>query len=118
MANPYFPLPSKLIIPFSCVPRSNTIVTAFDAGESQVRRRYTKTIWDVQGSIFVGDAQLVLLRDFWRTTLGNGVLRFDWLDPLDNRTVKEFRFAPGSTLDISAITPRGSMVGLRLEMFE
>lgn len=68
----------------------NAVRTGMDAGPRKVRRRYTKPVEDVRGSLELTDAQATILRDFVVVTLKD-VLPFDWTNFISNQTAT-YRF--------------------------
>lgn len=66
--------------------------TQMDAGPAKMRPRYRAAIIEHDTPIqYFTKAQWVLLETFYSTTLLNGTMPFDWLDPVTGATVS-FRF--------------------------
>ena len=94
MAIPVWPssLPQELITDGYGQQAPNTIIaTQMDVGPGKRRRRTSAGVQPVQGQIVVTEAQLDTLRTFFRTSLGDGALRFSWADPVSGSPV-EMRF--------------------------
>ena len=95
MANIAWPelLPSGLLEEgFSKQPRSNVIRTAMDAGPKKARQRYTARAVGYTGKQVFDAGELAVFEQFYHSVLADGVLRFDFSDPLTGETA-EFRFA-------------------------
>lgn len=65
--------------------------TQMDAGPAIMRRRFTATVRDFTIPILLNGTQRQTLDTFYITTLLEGVLAFEWVDPVDDTTVS-FRF--------------------------
>jgi len=101
MAGIYWPelLPSGALEEgFSKRPQSNVIRTAMDAGPKKARRRYTaRTVKYAVKQVF--DAgELAVFEQFYHTALADGVLRFNFADPVSLETA-EFRFTEDYTVN-------------------
>lgn len=76
-----------------------------DSKVAKVRRRYTGTVTKHEVPLILTGAQAKKLRTFYRTTLQNGALRFDWVDALDDATVSfRFRSPPRIVLGVGGST--------------
>jgi hypothetical protein len=85
-------LPATLLLEgLQAVPQSNVIRTAMDAGPQKARRRYTAVPKAFTGKLRLDPDQRVILENFYRHTLADGVLRFNFTDP-QTMEVREFRF--------------------------
>lgn len=85
MANAVWPitLPQVLLLEgFSSAPPQNFISTPMEVGQAKRRRRDVAAVYPVQGNIHCTAAQLATLWAFYRTTLADGSLRFDWTEPV------------------------------------
>jgi len=94
MANITWPdlLPSDpLSDGFAKKPQSNVIRTAMDAGPKKARRRYTARAVNYTAKQIFNAAELKVFEQFYHTTLADGVLRFNFTDPVTLETA-EFRF--------------------------
>lgn len=80
-------LPNLQLAPLSATRLDNRIQSAMDAGPPKVRRRYTGTVKICQCYIQLNGAELAIFWEFWKTTLGDGALPFDWEDPETDDTV-------------------------------
>jgi len=94
MAGIFWPeyLPSGLLAEgFSKQPQSNVIRTAMDAGPKKARRRYTARTVKYFGKQVFDEAELMVFEQFYHNVLADGVLRFNFTDPV-NGELAEFRF--------------------------
>ena len=91
-------LPSGLLADgFSKQPQSNVIRTAMDAGSKKARRRYTARAIRYSGRQVFDTAELAVFEQFYHTVLADGVLRFNFADPITLETA-EFRFTEDYTV--------------------
>ncbi len=86
--------------------------TDMDVGPAKVRSRFTDAIDVYTCTIFLDYSDYSTFRTFFKTTLNNGVNRFDFTDPFTN-TSAEFRFAEEP--DISPIGGTVFRVGMTWE---
>jgi len=94
MANIYWPeyLPAGLLEEgFSRQPQSNVIRTAMDAGPKKQRRRYTAGTVKYSGKQVFDLAELAVFEQFYHNVIADGVLRFNFDDPVTGEKA-EFRF--------------------------
>jgi len=94
MADIYYPeiLPAELLADgFSKQPQSNVIRTAMDAGPKKARRRYTARTVKYSGKQIFDLSELMVFEQFYQNVLFDGVLRFNFRDPITGETA-EFRF--------------------------
>jgi len=94
MANINWPelLPSGLLEEgFGKQPQGNVIRTAMDAGPKKARRRYTARAVNYSGKQIFDAGELAVFEQFYHTALADGVLRFNFDDPVTGETA-EFRF--------------------------
>ena len=99
MAEIFWPdgLPNTLFINgLSAKRNSNVIRTQMDAGPKKARRRYTASTKNFTGKMLLNESQRFELEQFYRVTLADGVLRFNFTDP---QTLEsgEFRFTDDYT---------------------
>lgn len=73
---------------------TGAIRTQMETGPPKQRQRFTAVIQPFKGVIEVDSDQLDTFQAFYRTTLGNGVLSFDWVHPRTGASVT-FRFDAG-----------------------
>jgi hypothetical protein len=95
MANITWPaeLPATLLLEgLSKQPQNNVIRTAMDAGPKKARRRYTARSVKFSGKQIMSPGELAVFEQFYHTVLADGVLRFDFTDPV-SLEAGEFRFA-------------------------
>jgi len=86
-------LPQELLAKgFSLQPQNCVLRTAMDAGPKKARRRYTARTVLYSGSMILDSMELAVFETFFHATLADGVLRFNFTDPLSLETA-EFRFA-------------------------
>lgn len=69
-----------------------TIRSDMDIGPAKVRRRFTRGIDNISGSIWLTTSEYTTFRYFYDTTLNGGVNRFEFNHPIDG-TLKEYRFS-------------------------
>ena len=94
MAGIFWPeyLPSGLLAEgFSKQPQSNVIRTAMDAGPKKARRRYTARTVKYSCKQVFDEAELMVFEQFYHNVLADGVLRFNFKEPV-NGELGEFRF--------------------------
>lgn len=87
MAVPVWPasLPQALITDgYGQQAPSTIIATQMDVGPGKRRRRTSAGVQPVQGQIVVTEEQLEMLREFFHKDLGDGALRFRWIDPVSS----------------------------------
>lgn len=84
-------LPQQLKIGASIGDDDSRLTSAMDAGPASVRNRFTAFTQSVQTPMIITGAQLEIFKTFYRTTLVQGSLSFDWTDPSDDTSVT-YRF--------------------------
>jgi len=77
-------------------PQSNVIRTKMEAGPQKARRRYTSRTVKFTGRQRFDTAEFTVFEQFYHNVLADGVLRFNYKDPLTNQYA-EFRFAEDYT---------------------
>jgi hypothetical protein len=75
----------------SLEPQDNVIRTAMDAGPKKARRRYTARTVQFTGKQLFDRNEFALFETFYHTVLADGVLRFNFTDPVTGEAA-EFRF--------------------------
>jgi hypothetical protein len=99
MADIYWPeyLPTELLEDgLNKQPQSNVIRTAMDAGPKKARRRYTARTVKYSGKQVFDMAEMAVFEQFYHTVIADGVLRFNFIDPVTGETA-EFRFTEDYT---------------------
>ena len=94
MAQIFWPvgLPDGLLMEgLSIEPQNIVIRTSMDAGPVKARRRYTARTIKYSGMQRFDRAEFVVFEQFYHTVLADGVLRFNYADPVTLETA-EFRF--------------------------
>jgi len=94
MADIYWPdslPPTLLLAGLSIRPQDNVIRTAMDAGPKKARRRYTARTVTYAGKQVFDAVKMEVFEQFYHTVLADGVLRFNFTDPVTLETA-EFRF--------------------------
>ena len=94
MASIYWPslLPAGFLMEGLAIePQNNVIRTAMDAGPKKTRRRYTARTLNFSGKQVFTVKEFVVFEAFYHTALADGVLRFNFTDPVTLDTA-EFRF--------------------------
>ena len=87
----------------SIQPQSNVIRTTMDAGPKKARRRYTARTVNFSGKQRFDDDELAVFEQFYHVVLADGVLRFNYIDPIFNQ-MTEFRFTEDySTTEIGGL---------------
>lgn len=71
--------------------------SVMDTGQPKVRKRFTAAIRNVNIPVVFSMADRATFDTFYITTLGEGVLPFDWTDPVDDSTTVSFRFVKPPT---------------------
>lgn len=73
-------LPDPLLAGYTRSPQPTTLRTPMDVGPAKVRRRATTRVEAINFSLHLTSAQRATLETFFRTTLEDGALTFDWVD--------------------------------------
>lgn len=95
--------PTLLLAGLSMQPQNNVIRTSMDAGPKKARRRYTASTKLFSGKQVFDAAELAVFEQFYHTVLADGVLRFNFTDPIKLETA-EFRFsAPYSAASLDGL---------------
>ena len=74
-------LPQRLSSDASIQDDNSCVRSDMDSGPASVRNRFTANTQSVKGSMILTGAQLVTFRTFFKTTLKNGSLSFNWIHP-------------------------------------
>jgi hypothetical protein len=91
-------LPKTLLLSgLSRQPQSNVIRTAMDSGPRKARRRYTARAISHTGKMILSPEELAAFEQFYHAALADGVLRFNFTDPVTLETA-EFRFTGDYTV--------------------
>lgn len=88
--------PTLLMEGLTIEPQNNVIRTAMDAGPQKIRRRYTARTVKFSGRFIFDASQFAVFESFYHTALADGVLRFNFTNPITLETA-EFRFAENYT---------------------
>ena len=102
MANITWPelLPAGLLAEgFNKKPQGNVIRTQMDAGPKKARRRYTARTVKYSGKQVFDAAELAVFEQFYHNVLADGVLRFNFADPVTSETA-EFRFTEDYAVNV------------------
>jgi hypothetical protein len=92
---------------------SNVLRSPMEVGPAKARKRSSCVIEPMAGQIFIEKVQLPILKTFWKTTLKDGALRFNWVSqddlviPIEVRFTKPPSWAPAG---------KGYLVDLELEI--
>lgn len=70
---------------------ANTIRSNMEVGLDKIRKRYTKQIDPLSGTMKIDRTQYTALQTFYLVTLNAGILPFEFTDPITNTTT-EYRF--------------------------
>ncbi len=82
-------------LPFAGVTAADTdavLRSPMDSGPPSRRNRFTSHIQNIQMPMVLTGSEKAAFDFFFRSTLGNGALAFDWIDPIDD-TVVSMAFA-------------------------
>lgn len=80
-------LPENLLLGSSIQDEESRLISSMDAGPPTKRNRFTAITKTISGEVILKGAQLDTFLTFFRTTLSNGALAFDWKYPVDDSTV-------------------------------
>lgn len=94
---------------------SGAIRSQTDTGPPKQRNRYSATIKPFRMTIEVDSNQLDTFQAFYRTTLGNGVLPFDWTHPRTAAAIA-FRFDAGQPPITTSVGANQYRVSMMLEI--
>lgn len=78
---------SILVSGYSEKPPKNALRTQMDAGPAKVRRRSRSGARPISGAAMLTGAQLETFDAWFRETLADGTLRFDWIHPRTRQAV-------------------------------
>jgi len=95
---------------FSMQPQSSVVRTAMDAGPKKARRRYTARTVNFSGRQIFDNAELAVFEQFYHIALADGVLRFNFADPLTLEKA-QFRFTSDYT-----VTETGGLFEIAMEL--
>lgn len=84
-------LPQRLSADTSVKDDESCARTDMDSGPASVRNRFTAITQSVKGSMALTGAQLTIFNTFFRSTIKNGSLSFNWIHPFTEEAV-EIRF--------------------------
>ena len=84
-------LPQDVLRRYSFAFPTLSVSSPTDQGPGKKRRRFTGNSRPFTVTVRLSRAQVPVLETFWSETLAGGVLRFEWIDPLD-KTSQIFRF--------------------------
>lgn len=102
-------LPERFSRNFDTTDVDTLLRSEMDTGPSKVRRRFTGNIEQIQTTINLTEAQVDILKSFYRNTLGGGVLPFKHLYPTSNALV-EYRFmSPPSITHVGGLAWSASL---------
>lgn len=112
-------LPDLIQIGTKVTPDDSVARTPMDAGPSSTRNRFTAVTKSVSRTMKLNGAQVDTLDAFYRDTLRNGALSFDWKDPIDDSAVRmKFKRPIEHTLlgGRNSVANREWLVSLSLEI--
>ena len=81
------------------------VATEMDVGPDKVRSRYTRGVDSYECEVWLDMSEVATFETFYKTTLGNGTLPFEFPDPI-TQVVTEFRFKPKTS---PVIRPLGGL---------
>jgi hypothetical protein len=109
-------LPQSLLVDgYRQEPADNLLRSQMDRGPAKVRKDSSAGPRPVSGSILVTAAQLATYKSFHKTTLLDGALRFNWVDPDDGTTAVEMRIVKSSWAPANKAATR-FIISLELEI--
>ena len=112
-------LPEFAQVGMNVTPQDSVVRSSMDAGPPSRRNRFTATTTDLSYTMLLTGEQIGTLRAFYRDTLRNGALSFDWTDPVDGSAVSiAFKQPPQASGAAGAADPvdRKWIVSLSLEI--
>ncbi len=88
-------LPQRLSADTAVQDDESRASTDMDTGPASVRNRFTAITQTVKGSMVITGAQLTTFNTFFRTTIKNGSLSFNWIHPFtESAAVIRFKSKP------------------------
>ncbi len=96
-------LPQSFFLGFTDKRQSAVQRSENDTGPANQRRRFTAAARSVAIPLRFDNEQRMIWDTFWITTLKEGSLPFDWVDPVDGSTVS-FRFNADQPPDFNAVS--------------
>jgi len=84
-------LPQDVFVGATRGQQTGFVRSEMDTGPPKMRKKFTAVVINIQSRMVFTGAQLVVFWDFYNITLDQGVLTFDWKDPLDDSS-KSLRF--------------------------
>ena len=91
------------------------VTTEMDVGPKKVRSRFTRGVDTYSASILLDFDDVSVFESFYKTTLNNGTLPFEFTDPF-TETTAEFRFTPNSGVSISPLGGRVFQLDMNWEL--
>ena len=101
---------------FSYSPQGNLLRTDMDSGPAKVRKLFTAISKDYSGEMVFTSTQLGTFETFFETTLGYGVLTFDFPNPFNLLTTIEVRFKINSKTTPYTVVPDGGTLDWRVTL--
>ncbi len=99
-------LPQNPLVGLGDQDGDSVLRTNMDTGPATRRNRYTAITQSVSFPMVLTGTQRVTFDTFYRTTISNGALAFDWTDPVDDSTVSmAFKSPPKWSLVVGSDTP-------------
>lgn len=115
---PTFPLSGNAILSGNSeVTQSAVLRTEMEGSFTKQSLRYSKQYINRSLTYSVSDIELNLFRTFFNVTINRGVESFDWIDYLDNDTVKDATIIDG-VWSLNNIGPNIHRISLVLEVLE
>lgn len=92
-------LPQTLLYDLTGMRQAGKVRSQMDTGPAKQRKRFTAVAKEYDGALILTQAQVATFNTFYETTLGEGAVSFDWIDPyLDTSASLRFRAEPEVTL--------------------
>lgn len=111
-------LPQRLLSDATVQDDESRAISDMDAGPASMRNRFTAITQTVKGSIILTAAQKTIFDNFFRTTLAQGSLSFNWIHPWTEETTEiRFKSKPvWSCIKTGAVADRLYQASLELQI--
>ena len=113
-------LPQKFVESgFSYGLKPMAVVNQPEVGEARSRRRTTRAIYLIRGSVVTGRTNIQTFLDFFVRDLSGGAVKFNWVDPYDETDVVEMLFVSRDlSRMLSPVGPVSVAISMELEMYK
>jgi len=79
----------------------NVVRSDVEVGKAKLRRRFTRAVINVNGTIYLNQAELQTFDTFFTLTLASGSKSFNFIDPVSG-TEREYRFVDPPVYEVLA----------------